>query len=104
MTLEEKIVEVVKQTIKDGIEEAGRDLFEDMVQDNPEWYAEKLVKVFTDTATKALNSRKLVENIVRDMLLEEIREIDLLKIAEDVIKEKVQSSLVDKLIVEVKRQ
>lgn len=103
MTLEEKIVEVVKQTIKDGIEEAGRDLFEDMVQDNPEWYSEKLVKVFTDTATKAFNSRKLVENIVRDMLLEDVREIDLLKIAEDVIKEKVQSSLVDKLIVEVKK-
>lgn len=104
MTLEEKIVEVVKQTIKDGIEEAGRDLFEDMVQDNPEWYSEKLVKVFTDTATKALNSRKLVENIVRDMLLDDIRDIDLLKIAEDVIKEKVQSTLVDKLVVEVKRQ
>lgn len=104
MTLEEKIVEVVKQTIKDGIEEAGRDLFEDMVQDNPEWYSEKLVKVFTETATKALNSRKLVENIVRDMLLEDVREIDLLKIAEDVIKEKVQSTLVDKLVVEVKRQ
>lgn len=101
--LSKEFEETLIEAIKEAVDDSALDLFSDMVKDNPEWWSSKLVDVFTDTVKKALKDERLVTQILREILGEYMSDIDLSVMASEIIEEKIKDSLLDKLIVEIKK-
>lgn len=99
----EEFEKTLIEAIKEAVDDSAVELFSDMTRDNPDWWSEKLVKVFTDTVKKALKDEELVTNILREIFVEFINDIDLEALASEIIEEKIKSSILDKITVEVKK-
>ena len=98
----EEFEKTLIEAIKEAVDDSAVELFSDMTRDNPDWWSEKLVKVFTDTVKKALKDEELVTNILREIFVEFINDIDLEVMASEIIEEKIKSSILNKITVEVK--
>lgn len=90
---EEKVIEA----IKNAIDEIGPGLFDDITKDNPEWYTEKLKEVFCKEITKALKNKKLIKEVVLEILSEQV---DFEAIVEEQVKNQIPVDMIVKLIKE----
>lgn len=99
----EEFEKTLIEAIKEAVDDSAVELFSDITRDNPDWWSEKLVKVFTDTVKKALKDEELVTNILREIFVEFINDIDLEAMASEIIEEKIKSSILNKITVEVKK-
>lgn len=99
----EEFEKTLIEAIKEAVDDSAVELFSDMTRDNPDWWSEKLVKVFTDTVKKALKDEELVTNILREIFVEFINDIDLEAMASEIVEEKIKSSILNKITVEVKK-
>ena len=91
------------QAIKEALDDCAIDLLSDMVRDNPEWWSETIRKFCEDTIKKALQDERLIKQIIQDILGEYLSDIDLEVMASKIIEEKIKSSILDKITVEVKK-
>lgn len=95
--------ETLIKAIKEALDDCAIDLLSDMVKDNPDWWSEKIRKFCEDTLMKALKDEGLVNQIIQDILADYISAIDLEEMASEIIEEKIKSSILDKVTVEVKK-
>ena len=95
--------ETLIKAIKEALDDCSVDLLSDMVRDNPEWWSETIRKFCEDTIKKALQDDRLIKQIIQDILVEYLSDIDLEVMASKIIEEKIKSSILDKITVEVKK-
>ena len=95
--------ETLIKAIKEALDDCSVDLLSDMVRDNPEWWSETIRKFCEDTIKKALRDDRLIKQIIQDILGDYLSDIDLEVMASKIIEEKIKSSILDKITVEVKK-
>lgn len=74
--------------LKDAIESEGPDLFNDIVEENPDYWAEQLNNLFQTQLTKALKDKRLLKEVLKQLLEETYPVEDIIK---DVLKEGLKS-------------
>ena len=95
--------ETLIKAIKEALDDCSVDLLSDMVRDNPKWWSETIRKFCEDTIKKALQDDRLIKQIIQDILGDYLSDIDLEVMASKIIEEKIKSSILDKITVEVKK-
>lgn len=99
----EEFEKTLIDAIKEAVDDCSIDLLSDMVEDNPDWWSEKIRKFCEDTIMKAIKDERLVKQIIQDILGDYLSDIDLEVLASEIIEDKIKSSILDKITVEVKK-
>ena len=99
----EEFEQTLIKAIKEAVDDCSIDLLSDMVKDNPEWWSETIRNFCEDTIKKALKDERLIKQIIQDILGDFLSDIDLEVMASEIIEEKIKSSVLDKITVEVKK-
>lgn len=99
----EEFEEHLKEALKEAVRDCAPDLLSDMVRDNPDWWSRALGEVYEETIKKALKDDKLIKAIMYEIVGVYLYDVDLQKVASEIIEEKLKSSVLDKITVEVKR-
>lgn len=99
-TIEEAIVEAVKNGLKELIMDSGVDLVSDMVQDNPSWWAEEAHKLVHLSIEEASKNKGLIEAVIKEYLTE----LDVDAIVQSKVEEKLDSLITPALVLQAAKE
>lgn len=58
----------ILECLKDAVQDAAPDLFNDLVEDNPEFWAQQLHALFKSQMKLALQDKRLIKELLREFL------------------------------------
>ena len=78
MLISKEFEKHILECLKEAIEDASPDLFNDLVEDNPDFWAQQLNSVFKKQVKLALQDKRLLKEILREILEEQYSLEDIL--------------------------
>lgn len=75
----------ILECLKEAVNESAPDLFNDIVEENPEFWADQLKTLFNKQMRLALQDRRLIKEILKELIAEDYPIEDIIR---DILKER----------------
>ena len=68
MLISKEFEKHILECLKDAVQDAAPDLFNDLVEDNPDFWAQQLHALFKSQMKLALQDKRLIKELLREFL------------------------------------